>query len=321
MKQISHLLLLSIFLASCAVTPAPNAAVAPQPTVTFTPTPTDIPATPTDTPDPNAPQGFTRHENGMYYLDKVEDGINVTYTYMVEKNSNGEVLFEGWTKEKTKGQGIPLYDAPDSIGIPNFAFIRLVVTSGVSGGAHMPEFSHKLPSEAQMNELALGQFVVPQLYKRIYGVTAQGGPALNAFIKSVARGEVPFTFFTTTKDELQTWSPSSTHGALVIVDDYNKMEGTPFWDFEHKMQFKAEILGVSSDGQLVVRMSGSVPADQWTEEAYYEAIFLGAADVINGPDNTKVGLNGTLSTWCAYVLKQSQSAVTGEKYIHIEPVK
>ncbi len=99
MKRISHLLLLSIFLASCtsAVTPTPNVTVTrfAEVTVTFTPaptsTPTEIPPTPTETPDPNRPPDATGKDTEGNYT---KPWMNADGTPVVDENGNQ--LYETW---------------------------------------------------------------------------------------------------------------------------------------------------------------------------------------------------------------------------------
>jgi hypothetical protein len=118
MKRISHLLLLSIFLASCAnaVTPTSNVTVTrfAELTVTFTPVPTsmptEIPPTPSETPDPNRPPDATGQDKDGYY--KEIDGVK--YRQVLDSKSN--VLVDGWfgdhIKNPTYKGGIPSMDEP-----------------------------------------------------------------------------------------------------------------------------------------------------------------------------------------------------------------
>jgi hypothetical protein len=99
MKRISHLLLLSTFLASCAnaVTPAPNVTVTSEVTVTFTSAPTEVPPTPTETPDSNMPEGATGKDKAGNYIKEIAEG---TFTWTVVNGPDGKPVLSIWTDSR-----------------------------------------------------------------------------------------------------------------------------------------------------------------------------------------------------------------------------
>jgi hypothetical protein len=136
MKQISRLLFLSIFFASCASTPIPATATpvmtqtsAPTATLAFTDTPQP---TPTETPDPNRPPGaIGQDEFGNYIKPWVkadgtpviaENGTQLYETWVsVPVGPNGE-MFNSWTephiKNPTLNGGIPVLEIPEYGFVP-----------------------------------------------------------------------------------------------------------------------------------------------------------------------------------------------------------
>lgn len=114
MKRWLLLFLPFLLLVSCGApsTPAPTATLIPSaavlPTIASTVTPE---ASPTATKDPNAPQGFTRFENGNYLLDKKTDkGNTLTYTWDKERQAWYRQVFSGYLLDRAKelnNQGLP----------------------------------------------------------------------------------------------------------------------------------------------------------------------------------------------------------------------
>lgn len=84
MKRIACIILLSVFLSSCANITKPDLTATPQATVTFTPPPTFTPTitpTPTATPDPNKPSDATGTDPVTRDYTKTiqENGTTITY--------------------------------------------------------------------------------------------------------------------------------------------------------------------------------------------------------------------------------------------------
>lgn len=77
-----------------------------MPTITLTSLPTEIPPTPSETLDPNAPDGWTKYKNGKYYLDKNENGKTITYIW--------NPSFEEWVISLTTIEGITILDWADN---------------------------------------------------------------------------------------------------------------------------------------------------------------------------------------------------------------
>lgn len=132
MKRISHLLLLSIFLASCAnaVTPTPNVTVTSQATVTFTPvstsTATEVLPTPTEV-DPNRPIDATGTDSEGNPTKKDEKTGETLTWFPIQYGEDVDKGIKGhWFKSQMKdGKDIFLYDStlssfvgPNSDSIP-----------------------------------------------------------------------------------------------------------------------------------------------------------------------------------------------------------
>ena len=103
-KNIAISLFVSLILVSCAETPKAISTKTAIPTLTSLPT--EMPPTPSKTPDPNAPEGWTKYENGKYYLDKNENGKKVTYIW--------NPSFEEWVISLTTIEGITILDWADN---------------------------------------------------------------------------------------------------------------------------------------------------------------------------------------------------------------
>ena len=110
MKKISSLLLLTIFLASCApavtpATPTPAVTNTPAPTATLTLTPTPQP-TPTETPDPNMPSDATGEKTVDGKKVYIKESEGRTYEWIKQELTmvGGEKInIEGWYVQKTIG--------------------------------------------------------------------------------------------------------------------------------------------------------------------------------------------------------------------------
>ena len=94
------ILLIPFFLAACSPPATPLAlpsSSASEDTVVTTP----VAPTPTEAPtvDPNVPPGYTRFENGIYYLDKTtENGNTLTYTWDTERKAYYRPIFSGYVR-------------------------------------------------------------------------------------------------------------------------------------------------------------------------------------------------------------------------------
>ena len=130
MKKWFPLFLFAFLLVACG-SPAVNTPIPPTLTATLLPpTETQIPtatSTSSPTPDPNAPQGYTRVENGVYYMDTSEKGVDYHYTW-----DSKEKL---WLRPVGT---FPLLDFTVNTYLP----LKILVSSSAQGGQDLVSLSH-----------------------------------------------------------------------------------------------------------------------------------------------------------------------------------
>jgi len=274
-------------------------------------TKTSVPPTATEAPLINIPKETATIENGM------------VYTWVEEKDSEGNLLFEGNVAQKTIGLGIPIADFVDGneYGLQDFGFIQLSVTEKSLGNENMPRFSHTAQSPEHINDVTITGISPGSLYKRITGKRA-GGAEYGEFLNKVGKGEISLDFYILDPDQKSYWFVSPTNGANIYVTDWESMEGS----YENtdasqgnKIHFRSKILGVNAQGELIAQISILEPLDTLTPFQYNELLFMQVAGIFDHADQTKPGLSSTLFDWLAFL--DNKSPIDNESWVKIEPLK
>lgn len=175
MKRISRLLLLSIFLASCANVATPTLVVtetsARTTTAMFTPTSTEAPTAtpePTKTPDPlgGAPEGATgKDSKGNYIKEVTENGYEYPYTYNAELGQ--------WVREVAY---FPIYDWPTF----NSMQFKIFITEGTLGERNLYQMTHKdftvadIPPGGIFDPPPITASIAPKLEERYFADDTRG---------------------------------------------------------------------------------------------------------------------------------------------------
>ena len=130
MKRYISLFLFAILLVTCS-SPAVTTSILPTLTATLLPpTETQIPtatSTPSPTPEPNAPQGYARVENGVYYLDTSENGVDYHYTWD--------------SSEKLWLRPVGTFSLMD-MTVNTYLPLKILVSSSAQGGQDLVSLSH-----------------------------------------------------------------------------------------------------------------------------------------------------------------------------------
>lgn len=270
-------------------------------TQTAVPSPT---AAPTETPNPlvNAPPGTTRAENGKYYMDKVIEGNEVVvFEYTKILGQSGETLYEGWTMQKTVGEGIPLIDWTNTLeGYErDIGFVNLFVSPEAMGSFDVPSFSHTNKTVANANDSDLTSRVIVSIFNRTNaGRNPNNSESWQQDLK-LQKGEVPISFTTTDTAIAETWNISPDNGASVFLVSWDSLEGSEEF-FLHGVSCRSKVLGVDKDGNLVGVIAVNAELNTLTEDQWWRVILFHAASVIDHADQSQQGGNETLESWIAF---------------------
>ncbi len=131
-KQIVLCIVFMLVVTACGngTTPAPQVAPAITSLPTVASTTPILPTSaiePSSTPDPNAPKEFTRYENGTYYLDTSEKGVDYHYTWD--------------SKEKLWLRPLGTFPLID-LTAKNYLSYKILISSSAQGGQDLVSLSH-----------------------------------------------------------------------------------------------------------------------------------------------------------------------------------
>jgi len=308
MKQTSLLLLLSIFLASCANV-ATSAPAAPDSSAladsTFTPLPTEtqtVVPTPTETPDPNMPLGETGKDAEGKYV-KMENGdIARKVKY---KNSAGEILYEGWAVEKTQKGGIPLWD----FGNVNLIPLSLFVAYDVPEGRSIESLSHQdniNPEGGGGGADSLTGLAIPQLFIR-KNISRQDQAEMTKFNIEVFNGVATLPLVTSTGESVEGILGPDT-GFITIVVPYDSLvpaegNGVSEWLDPYptsRRSFRSVVLGVDKAGNVIELLASETPLNELPDNLVRALALHLAANVIQKEDQTTQGFPTVLQSYVKY---------------------
>ncbi|MDP1715846.1 MAG: hypothetical protein Q8L41_13985 [Anaerolineales bacterium] len=303
MKQTSLLLLLSIFLASCANVATSAPAAPDSSTLDSTPTPqstetqTVVP-TATEMPDPNMPLGeMGKDAEGKYV--KMENGdIARKVEY---KNSAGEILYEGWAVEKTQKGGITLLGT----GGPYRAVpVKLMIASNVSGGEVFASLTSPDNPDSGFDSL---NSVVGTALRARKNISNSDLVGLNDYIDKLRKGELSLPFITSFGKSVEGFLGPDT-GFITIVVPYDSLDpatvnGVTEWlDAypESRSSFRSTVLGVDKDGNIVGLIASKKPLNELPDNITRMLLLYHAANIINDEDQTHQEWSNNLSIYILY---------------------
>lgn len=324
LSLISLIVILIAFVSSCVpVTSTPKI----ETTTVISPINTPIPTNttiPTPTKDPSIPEGYIKDVSGQYTRSITANGETLIFRWVVEKNKEGQILFEGGVVEKTMGKGVGIgfyVKGAGSYEFDEYGRIRLFASENATGATSVPQYLHHEVTEGQFNEINIAGITSGQLWKRIYPDVRYDNTVLPDFMYKVMAGDVPLPF-ETSSGTVENWFISPDNGAKVYIVNFDSIPA----DFEFtdaspvKIKFRMEIKGINTDGQLVILIATDQPWDSLTRFQYMEAIFAGPAHVISMKESNGKnigGLSEVLFDWLHWADKFSPS--TGEKWLILNP--
>lgn len=292
MKRISLLLLISVILNACtSVTPAPaeTALIVSTSAHKESPTP-EMTATLSLTPTPEGPvEGQTRFKEGV--------GEQV---YQVIRNKEGNVLYEGWVRVKTPGDGIPILDwgISEYLGYSKSGNILLVCSDRYEACVDVPKITHidKLPENN--NDIDVTSATTNPMAVRFYnGNPPQGGAAITPILMDHPKG-FDIGFFLDDPEHTMVWKirPGSEPSAVTILTDWNDplLEGGQELEISTSLTLRTRIHGVDENSRLigVVALNNLPPEgaehDSWRASVWSGVIYLPSSMVIQTDDVTSL---------------------------------
>lgn len=290
MKKLSPLVLLGIFLLSaCAspATPAPTATLIPSatavPTLSSTATPE---ASPTATIDPNAPQGYTRFENGIYYLDEItENGNEIISTWDPERKAYYSIIYHGFALDQSK----ELNDDYPDIGKDQL-MMTMYMDRSIIDALTVPTLIH--PDN-------ISPFNSPSFTRNFTGRMTEAleregviKPGETFSFAGWAKGLYYLPFKNADGDQRLDLKPGSemeTH----IRGDYAKLKANMATNGFFETQVRDNYgpansymikIWTDSENNGHVEIAPLLPASQWTEEMFYEMAFIGFGNIFESSD-------------------------------------
>lgn len=243
-KNTAISLLVSLILVSCVETPKAISTKTAMPTITLTSLPTEIPPTPSETLDPNAPEGWTKYKNGKYYLDKNENGKTITYIW--------NPSFEEWVISLTTIEGITILDWADNAmeGYEkDIGHIDVVVSSETPGVSNLSfNLVHTNKSLAQMNDQDLTARAGVTFFKRVYGKGTPTGTEMWQFDLVLQKG-VAIDYFIGDSSNSESITLDPDFRTMVLVTDWGSLAGASEFSTPYGL-VRAETLGVDNNGIL-----------------------------------------------------------------------
>jgi len=297
--KVEILISIGILLASCAP------ATSTPPPLTNTPVPTTIPTniptialTPTSTPDPNAPEG-TRGSDAEGEFVKMENGdISRKVEY---KTATGEVLWAGWTIEKTQPGGISLID----IGEINVVQTRLLFQPNIQGGELFLSLTHEDNLENSPNANALTTVVDTSL--QIRNNILGDNKALSTWFTQMFHGTAVLPIITSSGEGADVLLGPKTGFVTVIVPfeslDPATVAGVTEWKdpySESRKNFRSTVLGVDVNGNAICLIGSEEPLDTLPDKVIRLLSLWHAGNIINDPDQTTQEWSDWLSVFVTY---------------------
>ncbi len=251
---------------------------------------TEILPTPTETPDSNAPTGWTGKDSKGYYQEVLLNGELTKYYFETIKNNAGDVVFEDWLVEKTMDEGIPLLDWPSNVTVEGYekdiAIMRLFCSVSMKFCNQIPQLNHIGVTDPNFNE-RFTSALRPILYERFYGYKPGD---LWEFEKSLQKGAISYEFSLIEGDDVFSWNPSPTHGSIGIIENWEEMEGKKEFSLGDSA-IRIEILGISDRGDLVYKVSvNTLPSDEQVVTMLFSGVGMILEKTNNLEDITKLNI-------------------------------
>lgn len=294
MKEISRLLFLSIFLASCAnaVTPAPNMTVTftSLPTATPTEMPTAIP-TPTENPLAGAPEGATGKNSKGEWIRKVTDETGKPHIYTwIELTSELSDWFE------PHGEDVMLFrHEDDPYGASSMIPMDVYFQEGVSGPyireAIRPGSTSTVSLTGVLSQQIGERFVLDRNKK----LSADTWPEIR---NQMENNSLNISFIT--PDGSHSFAPSKTKGYRVYFVDWNSADPVTnpnYWEFGSNWR----LMTTGKNNEVIYIISSKKPLENVGKTEFAQMLFLGLARVINNADQSeeyfKLHQAGTNKMW------------------------
>lgn len=313
--RVNKILLTSIFaliLASCSsvATQPPNVTVTSEVTVTSAPTNTPSPTeTPISTVDPNAPNEYTRYENGVYYLDKsTEKGNTLIYSYDQER--------EVWVRPIFNSFLLDLSPDRNDLGIKDQLYIAVTIDATITDEVLLPQIVH-VDNVGTHKDEEWSWFLINNIDNAL---EEQGlfdfGNSLGFEYWSDGSRKLHFDF--QNADGSQSWGLwDNTTISVRIRGDFKQLEensptngfymtkALPRYDKNGVTHYYMVKIWTDNDGNLFCDIApNNVPATHWTNMQIMEMIMFAPAAVMEqAPDLTTPQSSSQLS---AFVLNQDR---------------
>ncbi len=284
---------LVLLLAGCAspatatATPITTSILTDVPSSTPTPTLTPVP-----TVDSNAPQGgYTRVENGIYYLDKTtESGTTLTYIWDKERGVWERQIFHGavweWDKQSSNDIKAATGNKSDGEQLP----MTVYIDGPISGEQSLPTLTHHDNVDPR-NILNWTLFFQSLLYTAM---------ANKGIIKHAVDFKGATWFFThdyhfdfMNADGPQQWGLWDKSAITVhIRGDYDKLKADMATNgfsvaksnnmYGPTMSYMVKVW--TKDGNLFTDIAPNQPASAWTQKQIMEMILFGPAAIMEQTD-------------------------------------
>ncbi len=283
MKRIASLLLLSIFLASCANVVAPTLVVtetsARTATAVFTPTKTPTAAPePTNTPDPlaGAPEGATGKDSKGNYIKTVQENGN-THEFTWDKE------LEDWVRPLGE---MFVWDNQYSSALP----LRWFMAEGVPGG-NIQEIAYQ-DYVTSDDPNTLSQSINPIIRDRL-------GLSNEEMVSNLLDDGEAFSF--SVGETSQTIVFDKDTGIKVFIVPPESLEpfvgegGVSLVTDNISFKLFSKLVGVDKEGELVFVVASPVPLDKLSEKQLRYLLFLNVGNFLEGENQTRQALTTKVS--------------------------
>ena len=288
MKRFFLLFMLIALTASCV--PNSGATSTPEPTKlpTNTSTPTTAPTettTPTPTKDPNAPDDFTRFENGVYYLDTNENGILFTYTFDLEQKL--------WLREISPDKGYPIIDWPER---KEMIPMKVYVSSDVPGGYDLIKLSHTDVTDYKDQSPISGIFA-QMINERFHQNERVSQDELTKFFDDFFAEKISLPLITSKGETIQ-FALRHDKGIKVVIVNPDLLEpligNGASKSYDYYLLVYSDLPGIDKEGNLVCRVAPKTPINRIDDSHLRKLLFHCAFNILIDEDQREQYITYTL---------------------------
>jgi len=257
----------------------------------FIPTSTaEVPPAPTVDPLAGAPERTTGTNAAGEWVHQEGESV---YTW------NSEL--EGFYNELGGGHLIDWVDTTDA------GLITAYISDQVQGRERVSAIQHTQKTQANINDVDLTAYVDPTIFERMYGHKPSNAE-INKFDPRV-EGTIKVNFYIDSPDNMQTMQISPTKGSEVYITSWDDMDPathpgvSEIMNDPYGLQYRAKLLGINSQGQLVGQIGLKGDISNLTPEQTQEVMLFFVSNVINRENQSTLNYNDHLGTMVSFALR------------------